>query len=197
MKILLSFFCYFLLFSSCAAKAGAMKEEKHLWPSCIAGFCFDQQAQKESVLTDAYGLGYFERQEEKSVHCYRIDDQNFLTFTIYNDNPPFVQTISLTNISLCKNSKKPVKSFKNIGTLEGVALGDSYKKIIKIYGEPQYIKEASDLDVLIRDTFPLSKLSMSFDKAVAYGPNKENDLLVTWFFLRNGIVSAMVMSISE
>ncbi|WP_143026924.1 hypothetical protein [Nitrosomonas oligotropha] len=74
-------------------------------------------------------------------------------------------------------------------------VGDKYEKAIQLYGSPQYVRIGKELDELIRDEFFASSQEMGFDKAVAYGPNKADDLLVTWLFLRNDKIAAILMSI--
>jgi len=174
------------------------KAEGNKWPTCIAQFCFDQQAPRESVLTRIYGSGVFKNEGEESFHCYEALSQKlFLKFTIHNDIPPFIDSILVSDKPVCAKAKQPSKPFKNLETLEGLTVGDKYEKAIQLYGSPQYVRIGKELNELIRDEFSASSQEMGFDKAVAYGPNKTDDLLVTWLFLNNNKIVAILMSISE
>jgi len=76
-------------------------------------------------------------------------------------------------------------------------VGDGYEKAIQLYGIPKYVRTGKKLNVLIRDEFSSLSPKMDFDKAIAYGPNETDDLLVTWLFFRKNQLAAMLMSISE
>lgn len=174
------------------------KEEGNKWPTCIAQFCFDQQAPKESVLTQNYGSGKFKNEGEKTFYCYAALSQKlFLKFTIHNDTPPFIESILVSDKPVCAKAKQPIRPFTQLKTLEGLIVGDKYEKAIQLYGTPQYVRTGKELNALIRDELSLSNQEMGFDKAVAYGPNKTDDLLVTWLFLHNDKIVAILMSISE
>ncbi len=176
----------------------SIKKEENWWPTCIAQFCFDQQAPRESVLTQIYGSGIFKNEGEESFHCYMVPSQKlFLKFTIHNDTLPFIDSILVSDNPVCVKAKQPIKRFKQLRTLEGLMVGDKYEKAIQLYGVPQYVRTGKELNVLIRDEFSSSSQVMDFDKAVAYGPNKTDDLLVTWLFFHNDRVSAILISISE
>ena len=70
------------------------KREKNNWPTCIAQFCFDKEAPRESVLTQRYGNGICKNEGEKSSHCYIVPNQKlFVKFTTHNDTPPFIDSI--------------------------------------------------------------------------------------------------------
>lgn len=175
-----------------------VKEQGNKWPTCIAQFCFDQQAPQESVLTQIHGSGVFINDGEESVHCYETLNQKlFLKFTIHNDAPPFISSILVSNRPVCAKAKQPTKPFEQLKTLEGLMIGDKYEKAVQLYGTPQYVRVGNGLDTLIRDVFFASRQEMRFDKAIAYGPNKTDDLLVTWLFLDNNKIVAISMSISE
>lgn len=174
------------------------KEEGNKWPTCIAQFCFDRQAPRESVLTQIYGSGVFKNEGEESFHCYAALSQKlFLKFTIHNDTPAFIASILVSDKPVCAKARQPIKPFEQIKTLEGLMVGDKYEKAIQLYGSPQYIRIGKELNELIRDEFFASSQEMDFDKAVAYGPNKTDDLLVTWLFLHKNKIVAILMSISE
>lgn len=174
------------------------KRERNWWPTCIAQFCFDQQAPRESALTQMYGSGIFKNEGEESFRCYVVPNQKlYLKFTIHNDTPPFIDSILVSDKPVCAKAKRPIKPFKQLRTLEGLIVGDKYEKVIQLYGAPQYVRTGKELNVLIRDEFSSSIQAMDFDKAVAYGPNKTDDLLVTWLFIHNGRIAAILMSISE
>ena len=174
------------------------KEKWNKWPTCIAQFCFDQQAPRESVLTQIYGSGELNNENEESFHCYEALSQKlFLKFTIHNDIPPFIASILVSDKPVCAKARQPIKPFEQIKTLEGLMVGDKYEKAIQLYGSPQYVRIGEELDELIRYEFFASSKEMGFDKAVAYVPNKTDDLLVTWLFLHNNKIVAILMSISE
>lgn len=174
------------------------KEQRNKWPTCIAQFCFDQHAPKERFLTQIYGSGALKNEGEESFHCYEAVNQKlFLKFTIHNDTPLLIVSILVSDKPLCAEAKRPIKPFGQLKTLEGLMVGDKYEKAIQLYGFPQYVRIGKELDELIRDEFFASSQEMGFDKAVAYGPNKTDDLLVTWLFLRNDKIVAILMSISE
>lgn len=174
------------------------KEEGNKWPTCIAQFCFDQQAPRASALIQMYGSGIFKNEGEKSFHCYVVPDQKlFLKLTVHNDTSPFIDSILISNNPVCTKEKQPMKPFKQLKTLEGLMVGDEYEKAIRLYGIPQYIRTGKELNILIRDEFSSSNQEMNFDKAVAYGPNKTDDLLVTWLFFHKNRIVAILMSISE
>ncbi len=120
-----------------------------------------------------------------------------MKFNIHNDTPPFIDSILVSDKPVCAKAKQPIKPFKQLRTLEGLIVGDKYEKVIQLYGAPQYVRTGKELKVLIRDEFPPSSQASDFDEAVAYGPNKTDDLLVTWLFIRNGRIAAILMSISE
>jgi len=175
-----------------------VKEKGNKWPTCIEQFCFDRHAPRESVLTQIYGAGVFKNEGEKSFHCYaELSQKLFLKFTIYNDTPPFIESVLVSDKPVCAKANQPTNPFRQLKTLEGLMVGDKYEKAIQLYGTPQYVRIGKELNALIRDEFSVSNQDMSFDKAVAYGPNKTDDLLVTWLFIQNDKIVAILMSISE
>lgn len=199
MKSLLVALVWILLgYSLAFGKDLPAKKEANRWPICIAQFCFDQQAPRESALTKMYGNGIFKKEGEESVHCYTVPDQKlFLKFTVHNDIPPFIDSILVSDKLVCAKAKQPIKPFKELKTPEGLMVGDKYEKALQLYGAPQYVRTGKELNVLIRDEFSSSSRVMGFDKAVAYGPNKTDDLLVTWLFFHNERIKAILISISE
>jgi|GEM_PF-6424037 len=174
------------------------KKEGNWWPTCVAQFCFDQQAPRESELIQLHGSGVFKNEGEKSLHCYIAPNLGiFLKFTIHNDKPPFIDSILISDKPVCAKAMRPTKPFKQLSTLEGLMVGDGYEKAIQLYGIPKYVRTGKKLNVLIRDEFSSLSPKMDFDKAIAYGPNETDDLLVTWLFFRKNQLAAMLMSISE
>lgn len=172
--------------------------EENKWPACIVQFCFDQQAPRENTLIQVYGSGAFKHEGEKTFHCYTALSQKlFLKFTIHNDTHPFIESILVSDKPVCAKANQPIRPFTQLKTPEGLMVGDRYEKAIQLYGNPQYIRTGKELSALIHDVFSLSSQAGDFDKAVAFGPNKTDDLLVTWLFLRNDKIAAIWMSISE
>lgn len=174
------------------------KDKGNKWPACIAQFCFDQQAPKESVLIQIYGNGTSNSNDKKYFHCYAaINQKLFIKFTIYDDITPFIDSILVSNKPVCAEAKQPIKLFEQLKTLEGLMIGDEYEKAIQLYGLPKYIRTEKELNKLIHDEFFASNQEMGFDKAVAYGSDSADDLLVTWLFLHDNKIVAILMTISE
>lgn len=198
MKLLLACVFVFLFFSHANGEDLSSKVKMRSLPTCIAGFCFDQHAPMESSLTDMFGGGVLMNEGEESFRCYELQPHElFLKFSIHNDTPPFIDSILVSNKPICEKAKQPTQPFAQIKTMEGLMLGDTYEKAIRIYGIPQHVRTGKELNLLIRNEFSTSSQTMVFDKAIAYTPSKADDLLVCWLFLHNGRIEAILISVSE
>lgn len=109
----------------------------------------------------------------------------------------FIDGIVLSDKPFCKKSEVPVSSFEITGTSEGLDIGDTYEKVVQLYGEPNYVKIGKELSMLIRIELPSSVSNIDCDKALAYGENKADSLFTTWIFLSKNRVSTILMTISE
>lgn len=198
MRLFLFFFTWILWGVSFASTETSTKKITKLWPTCIAQYCFDKQAPKEIDLIKSYGTGVNKTDGETSWHCYEIPEKkSFMKFTVHNDISPFIVGVVISYKPICEEAARPIKSFDSLKTKEGVAVGDKYEKVLRIYGNPQYVRAGKELVALSRDYFFSSLNVADSDVAIAYGPNAIDDLLVTWFYFRKGKLAAISMSISE
>ena len=183
---------------SIAFGAAISEEGSKLWPTCIAQYCFDGKAPQEIDLIKSYGYGTYKKDGEEAWHCYEVPERKlFLKFTIHNDITPLIVGIVVSSEPICKEARRPIKSFKRLNTKEGIAIGDKYEKVIHTYGNPQYVRTGRELVALSRDYFSSLLKIVDSDIAIAYGPTAVDDLLVTWFYFHKGSLAAISMSISE
>jgi hypothetical protein len=172
--------------------------------SCIADLCIVPNELPLKKVINEYGGSKNARQL-----CYSIRKNGLCLVVTASDHPKdmseFVESLEIKGGCNCKVNIEPRRAFRNVLTSEGLGIGDSYRKVIKLYGSPRWIraKQASAAQrfgqsskvVKIEPQY-WKELLHGHDFTFGYGPNDDslNSLLI---YLEGDIVAAIEASVSE
>ena len=95
----------------------------------------------------------------------------------------------------CVKKESRVK-FQKFTTAEGVGLGDSYEKIISTYGKPNFQDKAKAYTCALLTGFS-SKSKFECDEIIGYRQSKDDNLLMSNFYLKGKKIIAIEVSDSE
>ena len=167
------------------------------WPTCIGEICFMKKLPDSSFFVKKYGRGECEMDLEETLHCYNDSEAKlFVKIWSDNDSPSSIFGILISNMPNCKKAGKPFKPFEKLKTAEGLVVGDSYKKVIELYGMPLFIKKGTELKDLQAEYLNKLYKKMEFDVALGYGPGGD-ELLFSWIFIKRGKVKAILVGVFE
>ena len=107
--------------------------------SCIADLCiFPERLFIEQVASEYGGS------KAANELCYKIGEKVLFLRIKAFDHPPeahgIVESIELERSCNCSKAIRPKKSFRTLLTSRGLGVGDSYKKAIYLYGNPQWVR---------------------------------------------------------
>lgn len=107
--------------------------------SCIADLCIFPERLFIKQVASEYGGS-----KDANELCYRIGENALFMRIKAFDHPPeahgIVESIELERSCNCSKAIRPKKSFRTLLTSGGLGVGDSYKKAIRLYGNPQWIR---------------------------------------------------------
>lgn len=201
MRVLL--LCLALIYPSVVFGADpAPAQTKYHGPSCIGEFCLNDAVTKEADLINKYGAGYFQR-GKFSFHCYKVPDQGlFVHFHVIKHNDcRIVSQVLVSDRPNCVINNQPQakmtkKPFESLKTREGIKIGDTYQKVVDVYGTPDIMEKGTGLDVIGLD-YKKAMSSMPLGEEVLIYNSPIGTLFQSSFYIRDGKVSAMQLSISE
>jgi len=179
-------------------RSGQAENAPYKGPSCIAGFClYKTPLPSDEGLVAKYGPG----SKIGEIRCYGVPQQHgYIHLRGDHRTPGQIVTIFVSHDRNCfpdseklANSKTP---FPTLQTQEGIRLGDSYAKLISLYGPPSSRREGPDgLGQIVphsreREDSPFGETVLVYD-----GPPDE--LIQAKFYLHRGKIYAMYISCSE
>lgn len=187
------------------ASAGLLNEPgisgvalKHKAPLCIGEFCFGKDLRHlltEHDLVKRYGKGHTAN-GKFSAYCYKVAEQElFVRFRPYHGENRFIADIFVSDVANCPATKLPKVRFNQLTTAEGLRIGDSYEKVLSIYGEPDSVAAASGIEKTGLNYKEALASTPFGDKYLVYWPDKEASLHAH-IYIRNGKVSAILISVS-
>ena len=170
--------------------------------SCIAGLCIFPDSLPIKQVIREYGGN-----KNAKELCYPIPKDGLCmkvtAFDHPGDSAEDVVSLEIKRGCSCKKVIQPLKAFPTILTSEGLGVGDSFKKVISIYGIPRWIraKNASAADKLglhteIAQFAPEDSLLHGHDFVFGYVPDYD-DLNALFVYIDEYKVAAIEASISE
>lgn len=178
------------------AAAGPAGLKPQVRAECLGGICFGKTTVTQKQLIVHYGPGYTEGGRFAS-HCYVMRDEGlFVTLDIghYPGRP--VWTVFVSRAPACSKASAPRKPFRPLTTGEGVGIGDTLDKVFAIYGPPDRREEATSIRSIGRSAGEPSSVSPFGNEFLVYF-HPTYELLRSEFYIRDGKVSAILISISE
>jgi len=165
-------------------------------PTCLGEFCFDQKSPliSEEDFVKRYGEGYTQG-GEFAYHCYEVPEQKlFVHFWPYHANQREIMEIFVSDVPNCLTAKPPKTAFQPLITTEGLKIGDTYEKVVSLYGKPDVTRKANGLEKIGLDVDKAKKSAPFGNKFLSYWPDK-NALLHADIYFRNGKVAAILISV--
>jgi hypothetical protein len=195
---LISIIASLLLFSSFQGAVIA-QPSSYTGPSCVGEFCFNVKSMSmlmtEAAFIRKYGSGHREG-NQGAAHCYKIPEQNlYVHFQSYHGEQNQIIGVFVSDEPSCPSALPPKVPFKPLVTREGLRIGDTYKKVIALYGEPNIEEKANGIEKIGIDyqtqlrTAPFGETRLRYFSQ--YSPLGAN------IYLRKGNVSAILVSMSE
>lgn len=150
--------------------------------SCIANLCVVPDELPLKKVIREYGGG-----KNAGQLCYSIRENGLCLVVTAFDHPKdmseFVESLEIRKGCTCKVVIEPRKTFPTLLTSEGLGIGDSYRKVIKLYGVPRWIraKKASVAEklglgskVVQIEAQYWNELLHGHDFAFGYGPDGDS-----------------------
>ena len=108
--------------------------------SCIAGLCIFPENLPVKKVIDEYG-----GDDNAQELCYSIREGGLCLIATPFEHPQditeFVKSLEIKKDGCdCRSVIEPRKSFQTVLTSEGLGVGDSYNKVISLYGLPKWIR---------------------------------------------------------
>jgi hypothetical protein len=174
-----------------------LKQSTYRGPLCLGGFCLDKPPlPSEKKLVAKYGPG----SSISDFRCYAVSEQKvFVHFGVEHHLPGEIVTVFVSSVPNCVTRSAlatPRASFPIFATKEGVRIGDSYEKVLKIYGKPSSTRPGSDglFEVL---PYSRERKGAPFGDTVLVYDGPSDELIQGKFYLRKGRVTALYISCSE
>ena len=184
-----------LIFQSQCSKPNQITKNYN-GPKCIANFCLGEKVQLEKELVKKYGAGY-KLEGKFPLHCYEAPKQKlFITFWIYHGLPREIIKIFVSDKPSCNTSYSPNTPFEKLITTEGISLGDVQAKVVETYGKPDFIEKATALNMIGFENHNKLIKEKPFGETILRYVSSENDLLQSSFYIRDGKVSGIEVSVS-
>ncbi len=172
--------------------------------SCIAGLCVYPKP-----LTRAYLFKEYGGKPKAQMYCYWARPSDACIILATYDHPSDlrenIESISLVQQCTCKNPITPKKAFSSLLTSEGLGLGETYERVIALYGTPNWIrakdkKAAKGLEFISRvaQIEPKSWKSLLHDGDFVFGyiPDPE-ELNALFIYFKDDHVIEIEASVSE
>lgn len=175
--------------------------------SCVAEFCFDKGALTEAWLVRRYSPG-FERpfrsgsgQYFQKTHCYYVPAEDvWVEFTVdYHDKTGEANEIIemfLSKEPLCERKYVAKTPFKRLATARGVQIGSSQDAVVRAYGQPTRVDDSTAREKRNPD-YKSTHLASKFGSPVLVYLAAENELLFSAFYMKDGQVYSVLISVSE
>lgn len=188
-----------LLFLITLQRDATAQSSSYKGPSCMGEFCFNVKSMSmlmtEATFARKYGSGHREG-NHGAAHCYKIPEQNlYVHFWTYHGEQNQIIGIFVSDEPSCPSALPPKVPFKPLVTREGLRVGDPYKKVITLYGEPDVEEKANGIE----------KIGIDYQTQLKTAPFGETRLryfsqdapLGADIYLRKGKVSAILIIMSE
>jgi hypothetical protein len=166
--------------------------------SCIADLCIYPNELPIKTVIREYGGNENARQV-----CYQIQENGLCLVVTATDHPDymteFVESLEIKKDCNCEVTIEPRKSFPTVLTSEGLGIGDSYRKVIQLYGVPRWIraKNASEAKKFgLSSKVVQIELLHGHDFVFGYVPD-DDSLNALFVYLDGDIVVAIEASVSE
>lgn len=183
--------CFLVAALLCAAPARA--EDGYNGPRCLAGFCFDKGGLPRKPFLDHYGPGQVFSADHAPVHCCRAEDGLYWTFESYHAEGRDILTVFVSRRAACSRSTAPRNPFRAARTSEGLILGDSRDKVIRLYGPPD--DEFEPRNDIVRNDHKEAQGGLRpdyfGDRVLLYRDKSEETLRFSLIYLRNGVVESI------
>lgn len=185
------------LICSCQQASGA-RDSKHAGPACVAGFCFGVGSigvlMEESELVKKYGPGYWEV-KKFPLHCYILQDQKlFVRVRPYHGEQKQIMEIFISDVPNCKSALPPARAFPRATTGEGLAIGDPFDRVLRLYGKPAMEGNPIRLGYCLQRKTAATEACRYGDLVYRY-LRKDDQLFHADIVLRAGKVAGILISI--
>lgn len=172
----------------CLAKPHAVAE------TCLGEFSVGSDAMLEEELVAKYGSGWSES-PQFPYRCYSAPDQGLeVRLVIYPGDDHKVLSVFASRARICTEVEGPRETFPRFKTSEGLAIGDTREKVIRLYGEPTQELGRSRGDAVL-DPFGLKPISDEIgDTILRFRPTSHGQSLLFEVYLKEGVVSSLFLS---
>jgi hypothetical protein len=173
------------------------KPSSYTGPNCMGEFCFNVKSMSmlmtETAFVQKYGSGHREG-NHAVAHCYKVSEQKlYVRFRPYHGEQRQIIDIFVSDKPSCPSAVPPKIPLKPLETEKGLRIGDPYKKVLALYGEPD-IEEKADGIEKTGPSYQEKLNSAPFgDTRLRYLPARDT-LLSADIYLHKGKVSAILIS---
>jgi hypothetical protein len=119
----------------------------------------------------------------------------YVRFRPYHGEQKQIIDIFVSDEPSCPSAAPPKIPFKPIETDRGLKLGDPYKKVLALYGEPNVEEKANGIEKIGIDYNEQLKSAPFGDTRLRYFPTHGSSL-GAHIYLRKGKVSAILISMA-
>lgn len=199
MHIIIYWIVVMLLSLTCVHSSLEAQQSSDAKPTCMGEFCFNVSSlgmlMTEEAFVKKYGGGY--SVGVRSVyHCFKASEQNlYVRFRSYHGEQNQIIEIFVSDVPSCPSARPPKRPFEPLETDQGLRIGDPYKKVLALYGEPNIEEKASGIERIGIDYRDQLSSAPFGDTRLRYFPAKES-LLGAHIYIRKGKVSAILISAS-
>lgn len=163
--------------------------------ACLGNFCFEPDLPKLKVLIKQYGNGSKVSQEDDIYYCYMAKEEKaFVKFFVVSELPEKISGVLVSKVPNCSSSHSPKTPFDRLLISKGIAIGDPVEKILRVYGNPSFIRERTAMQPWLDIDFATASQKPIFDSMFLYG---YSDLLQVIFYVKDKHISAMKLSVTE
>jgi hypothetical protein len=160
--------------------------------TCLGGFCVEPPRFLERDLVAKYGPGWV---PDEGLHCYSVVEKNLeVRFDSYPAEDYRVLSVLVSGARICSQAKPSNELFPRFTTSEGLGIGDSRERVIRLYGQPaeELCRERGDE---ILDPFGLEPITDDIgDTILRYRPDNADGIPMLEVYLRRGVVSSLFVS---
>lgn len=174
----------------------ALSNEMNQPEVCIHGICLDRGNNSESELTKKLGDGKKITVGHTVTRCYFSPESRAGIRLGFDTRDKKLRSIFVTKESVCNAKSKFKFRSQDLVTSGGIRLGSDESAVISAYGEPSRIDDAVDREQrnpLYRST----DLSSKYGTRILVYLSKGNDLSTSFFYLKNGKVHSILLSVEE
>ena len=125
----------------------APAKEPHAPGACIGDLCLDRAKPSEDALVARFGAGHIDNGGE--THCYFQKQEQIYFALSADDHKERDREVAWVYVGTkpwlgCTHSLPPKSAFRDVGTPEGLHLGDSEARVRELYGHAPNFEAKQD-----------------------------------------------------